>query len=53
MTVYVYRWGKYRPDLKGRRCVVLGRGAMNSALVRFLDSGERHVVSRNALRKEK
>lgn len=47
---YVYRWGKYRPDLKGQRCRVLARGTMNSALVEF-ESGERHIVSRNALRK--
>lgn len=53
MQVYVYRWKKYRPDLYGRRVVVLARGTMNSALVRFLDTGERYVVSRNALRKEK
>ena len=47
---YVYRWGKYLPDLKGRLCRVLARGSMNSALVEFED-GTRHVVSRNALRK--
>ncbi len=51
MTLYVYRWGKYRPTWKGRLCEVLARGAMNSALVRFRDNGEEAIVSRNALRK--
>lgn len=48
----VYRWKKYRPELCGRRCRLLARGGMNSALVEFED-GTRHVVSRNALRKVK
>lgn len=52
MTTYVYRWRKYRPELYGCRCVLVARGAMNSALVRFAD-GTLHVVSRNALRKAK
>ncbi|MFN7022238.1 MAG: hypothetical protein ACK4WH_13050 [Phycisphaerales bacterium] len=52
MTVYVYRWGKYRPAWKGRRCRVVARGALNSALVECVDNGERAVVSRNALRRE-
>lgn len=46
----VYRWRKYRPDLFGRRCRVIARGRMNSALVEFED-GTQHVVSRNAIRK--
>lgn len=50
---YVYRWGKYRPEWKGRICRVLARGTMNSALVEFEDNRERAVVSRNALRKVK
>ena len=50
---YVYRWGKFRPELKGKECVVLARGAMNSALVRFTACGTTHVVSRNALAKVK
>jgi len=50
MTIYIFRWGKYLPELKGRRCVVLARGSMNSALIRF-ECGLCHVVSRNALRK--
>jgi hypothetical protein len=50
VTLYVYRWAKYRP-WKGRVCRVLARGALNSALVRFEDNGERAIVSRNALRR--
>ena len=53
--VYTYRWGNTpeRARMKGRRCVVLARGAMNSALVRFIDDGQREVISRNALRRVK
>lgn len=50
--IYIYRWGKYRPELKGRRCIVLARGRMNSAMVRWIDAGGWDIVSRNALRKE-
>lgn len=59
MKRYVYSWGpRFRVpglpvlDRKGQSCIVLVRGAMNSALVEFED-GERHVVSRNALRRLK
>ncbi|AMV24564.1 hypothetical protein VT84_09225 [Gemmata sp. SH-PL17] len=48
----VYRWRRYRPELKGKRCRLLARGTMNSALVEF-EGGEKHVVSRNAIRKAK
>ncbi len=53
MTEYVYGWGNNvkRATLKGRRCRVVVRGAMNSALVEFGDTGQREVVSRNALRR--
>lgn len=47
---HVYRWRKYRPDLFGKKCRVLVRSKMNSALVEFED-GTRHVVSRFAIRK--
>lgn len=47
---YVYRWGKWRPELKGKRCVVLKRGAKCTALVRFED-GTIHVIDRKALKK--
>lgn len=53
MTLYIYRWGnnEKRASLKGRRCRVLARGSMNSALIEFCDNGQREIVSRNALRK--
>ncbi len=49
---YIYRWrnNEKRQMLYGRRCRVLARGAMNSALVEFED-GQREIVSRNALRR--
>ena len=47
---YIYRWRVYRPELYGQRSVVIARGKMNSAWVRF-DDGTNHIVSRNALRK--
>lgn len=51
----VYRFkpngGKYK-DLFGKRCRVLARGNLNSALVEWADGG-RDIVSRNALRKAK
>jgi len=50
---YVFRWGKYRPEWKGRICRVLARGTMNTAMVEFEDNNERAIVSRNALRKVK
>lgn len=49
-TVYVYCWKKYNPALFGRRCRVISRGSMNSALVEFED-GFKCIVSRNALRR--
>jgi hypothetical protein len=51
-TVYVYVWGnnERRATLKGRRCAVEARGAMGTALVRFLDTGERVTTSSRALR---
>lgn len=51
--LYIFRWGKYRPDLKGKRRRVLARGTMNSCLVQFIDSGEKIITSRNAIRKAK
>lgn len=52
---YLYRWrralrGAVAARYHGQRCQVLARGALNSALVEF-ESGERAVISRNALRK--
>lgn len=58
MTRYRYAWGpRFKvPGLpvlsrKGETCIVLARGAMNSALVEFED-GCQAVISRNALRKK-
>ncbi len=53
--LYVYRWGNNakRATMKGRVCHVLARGAMNSAMIVFVDSGEIEIVSRNALRRHK
>ena len=55
MTVYIFPWrnNEKRATLYGRRFVVLARGALNSVMVRFLDNGERCVISRNALRRAK
>jgi len=52
---YVYYWSNNlkRAKMKGRKCVVLARGKMNSCLIQFCDNGQREIVSRNALRKEK
>lgn len=51
-TEYIYTWGnnEKRKTLKGRKCKVLKRLAVNSAIVEF-ENGQREVVSRNALRK--
>jgi hypothetical protein len=57
---YTYHWSPrfVIPGLpvlsrKGERCVVLARGAMNSALVQWERDGLVDVVSRNALRRVK
>lgn len=53
--LYRYLWGnnEKRATLRGRICRVVARGAMNSALVEFVDNGQREVISRNALRRVK
>ena len=52
MTVYVYAWANNprRAQLHGRRCVIEATGRMGTALIRFLDTGERVTTSRRALR---
>jgi hypothetical protein len=52
--LYRYCWGNNsrRKQFKGRVCRVLARGAMNSCLLEFTDTGERVVTSRNAIRRE-
>ena len=47
---YVWRNNPKRATLYGRRCRVVARLAMNSAIVEF-ENGQREVVSRNALRR--
>lgn len=53
MTVYRYVWGNNvkRRTMKGRQCVILAAGAMNTVLVQFLDDGQRETTSRRALRR--
>lgn len=52
-TAYVYAWGNNprRAELKGRTCVIEATGAMGTALVAFVDTGERVTTSRRALRR--
>lgn len=54
-TLYRYNWrnNAKRALLFGRTCRVICRGAMNSAMVEFTDNGQREVISRNALRRER
>jgi hypothetical protein len=49
-VTHTYRWGKYRPEWKGRSCRVLARGKLNSVLIQF-ENGERAVTSRYAIRR--
>lgn len=51
-VVYRYAWGNNsrRAALKGRLCVIETTGGKQTALVRFLDSGERVTTSIRALR---
>lgn len=46
----VWRWRVNLPERHGQRCRVLARGKLNTAQIEFED-GERHIVSRNAIRK--
>ena len=54
-TIYRYAWknNPKREQLFGRHFIVICRGTMNSALVEFVDDGQREVISRNAMRKVK
>lgn len=47
---HVYRWAKYMP-WKGRPCVVLARGRLNSILVQFCDDGSKAITNRYAVRR--
>ena len=53
LTLYRYGWrnNEKRVGMCGRVCRVVCRGRMNSAMIEFLDNGQREVVSRNALRR--
>ncbi len=51
MYRYCWRNNEKRAQLFGRLCRVLWRCARNSAVVQFVDNGQRECVSRNALRK--
>ena len=49
---YIYGWKNNvkRQALYGKKCHVLMRGRMNSALVEF-ENGQKEIISRNALRR--
>lgn len=51
--LYRYSWGNNakRARMKGRVCHLLATGSMNSALIEFVDNGQREVTSRRALRR--
>ena len=51
-ALYIYTWGSNpkRATLKGRKCKVVARLALNSCIVEF-ENGQREVISRNALSK--
>ena len=58
MKLYRFAWGNprnpwdaKRVTLKGRPCRIVTSGAMGSALVEFIDNGQREVISRRALRR--
>jgi hypothetical protein len=52
MKYYIYTWknNSKRETMFGRICRVIVRGKLNSALVEFVDNGQREIVSRNALK---
>lgn len=52
-TIYRYAWknNEKRATMHNRWCFVIARGKQNSALIEFLDNGQREIVSRNALRR--
>ena len=52
--LYYYAWGnnEKRKLLKGKKCKILKRLKLNSAIVEF-ENGQREIISRNALRRIK
>lgn len=53
MTLYRYTWGNnpVRETLKGRLCELLVVGRLNSVLIEMVDTGERFITDRRALRR--
>ena len=51
--IYKYYWGNnpVRAGFRGRLCVLLAVGGFNSALVEFIDTGERLLTDRRAIRR--
>lgn len=51
-TLYVFVWANSprRAELRGRECRLLCSGTKNSVLLEFVDTGERVVASRYAIR---
>lgn len=52
-TYYKYNWAnnEKRKTLKGRVCILIARGKMNSCCIEFIDNRQREIVSRNSLKK--
>jgi hypothetical protein len=52
-TLYRYAWknNEKRATMHNRLCIVIARGKQNSAMIEFIDNGQREIVSRNALRR--
>lgn len=48
--IFIWKNNPVRARLKGLRCRILAVGRMGSVAVEF-ESGERHIVSRRALRR--
>ncbi len=52
MKLYKYYWGNNpeRLAMKGRTCIVIARGKMNSICIEFIDNNQRAIVSRYSVR---
>lgn len=52
-TYYKYNWAnnEKRKTLKGRVCILISRGKMNSCCIEFIDNHQREIVSLNSIRK--
>ncbi len=48
---YLFNWANNskRATMKGRECIVLARGKMNSILIEFCDNKQKEIVSRNSV----